>query len=80
ILPNEGITNSYDKPHQENLAKILKFSNPMNIVEKYVIYTFIITFRMKTGFQFKIESTEITEKQRDEIRSLLCGLVQYSYI
>ncbi|CAG8648858.1 20404_t:CDS:1 [Cetraspora pellucida] len=88
FLPNEGTntsTSSYDNLHlgedkEKNLAEILEFGNPMNIAEKYVIYTFILGFRMKTGFQFKIESTEITEKQREEIRSLLCGLVQYSYI
>ncbi|CAG8687670.1 12733_t:CDS:2 [Dentiscutata erythropus] len=92
ILPNEETntsTSSHDKPQLEddteekdikNLAEILKFGNPMNIAEKYVIYTSIIVLRMKTGYQFKIESIEITEKQRNELRSLLCGLVQYSYI
>ncbi|CAG8674330.1 8643_t:CDS:2 [Dentiscutata erythropus] len=69
-----------DIDNTKNLAKILKFGNPMNLIEEYVIFTFILVLRMKTEYQFKIESIEITEKQRDELRSILCGLVQYSYI
>ncbi|RIB22761.1 hypothetical protein C2G38_2074659 [Gigaspora rosea] len=94
ILPNKS-TSSCDKSQSEEdieknkekeiiiynhkLAKKLDLGDPMNIIEKYIIYISKLGLRMETEYQFKIESIEITEKQRDELRKLLCGLVQYSY-
>ncbi|CAG8799505.1 20482_t:CDS:2, partial [Dentiscutata erythropus] len=63
---------------EENIGITFDTSTPV-IIKKYIIYTAILWLKMKTKYQFKIESMVITEKQRNELRRLLCGIVNEEY-
>ncbi|CAG8485385.1 16062_t:CDS:2, partial [Gigaspora margarita] len=66
----KGIESHADK---KDLARTLKLHDPLNAIEKLVVYSAILVLRMETEYQLIIESIEITEKQKDELRRLLSG-------
>ncbi|CAG8770934.1 32489_t:CDS:1, partial [Racocetra persica] len=84
-LPNEKADNNTEVSSykckisksslEENIGITLDDASDPLIIRKYIIYTTISLLRMKTKYQFKIESIVITEKQRNELRHLLCGIV-----
>ncbi|RIB25123.1 hypothetical protein C2G38_2031332 [Gigaspora rosea] len=71
---NESPEVSENKPEikvSEN--KKLIINDKPGLIEKYIIPTFIL-IKVETEYQILIESIEITKTQKEELRSILCGI------